>query len=547
MDALTDNIAARLAERARSHPGHPAIIQGRGRRRRVVTFAELAGRTAGVGEKLRRRGIGPGQGVLLFVPMSIDLYVALLGVLHAGATAVFVDAWAGRRRLRDAVEAADPAAFIGTPRAHLLRLTTPAVRRIGVHLWAGPGPFRLGGRSAPATTAPADVPGDAPALVTFTTGTTGRPKAAVRSHAFLEAQHRVLARHLGLHPDDVDMPTLPVFVLNNLALGVTSVIPDFDPRRPADIDPAAILEQMAREGVTTTSGSPAFYERLAGYLERDPTGTEPTGPAGGRIPVRALFTGGAPVFPPLAGRLAKRVDGAVHVLYGSTEAEPIAGIAADELVRAAAEPGAMGVCAGEPVPEIDWKIIRAVDGPLPPGSELADLEVGPGETGELLVAGGHVLKGYLNDPENEALTKVREEGRVWHRTGDGARFDGRRLWLMGRLSQRVEKDGETWWSMAAESRALSVPGVVHAAYLGVRPAGPEAGEAVLCVELDDAAAGSTRSAEPTAVDPTLAARLREALAPIPVDRLVALPIPRDPRHASKTEVGRLRERLDELR
>ncbi len=532
MDPLTHNIAARLAARARSHPAHPAIIQGRGRRRRVVTFAELADRAGVVGEKLRGRGIGPGQGVLLFVPMSIDLYVALLGVLHAGATAVFVDAWAGRRRLRDAVAAADPAAFIGTPRAQLLRLTTPAVRRIPVHLWAGPGPFRLGGGSwtpgiAAPTSEPADVPGDAPALVTFTTGTTGRPKAAVRSHAFLEAQHRVLAGHLGLRPDDVDMPTLPVFVLNNLALGVTSVIPDFDPRRPADIDPAAILDQMADEGVTTTSGSPAFYERLAAHLERGPAG------AAGRIPVRALFTGGAPVFPPLADRLEKRVDGEVHVLYGSTEAEPIAGIAAAELVRTGAEPGAMGVCAGEPVPEIRWRIIRPVDGALPPGVELAGLEVGAGATGELLVAGDHVLKGYLNDPENEALTKVREEGRVWHRTGDGARFDGRRLWLMGRLSQRVERGDETWWSMAAEARALSVPGVVHAAYLET----PDA-DAVLCVELADNAVSNSG-----VVPSALAARLREALAPIPVDRLVALAIPRDPRHASKTDVERLRARL----
>ncbi len=521
-DRGVDNIAARLQARARSQPEHPAIIQGRGRLRRVVTFAELAQRAAGVGEELRRRGIEPGQRVLLFVPMSIDLYVALLGVLHAGATAVFVDAWAGRRRLRDAVAAAHPAAFIGTPRAQLLRITTPAVRRIPVRLWAGPGPFRLGrgaGAAEAGTATPVDVPGAAPALVTFTTGTTGRPKAAVRSHAFLEAQHRVLAGHLGLRPDDVDMPTLPVFVLNNLALGVTSVIPDFDPRRPAEIDPDSILAQMAGEGVTTTSGSPAFYERLHG-----------------RIPVRALFTGGAPVFPPLARQLASQVDGEAHVLYGSTEAEPIAGITAGDLVRAAAEPGAMGVCAGEPVPEIAWRIIRPVDGELPAGAELAGLEVADGESGELLVAGDHVLKGYLDDPESEALTKVREGATIWHRTGDGARYDGHRLWLMGRLSQRVARGGDTWWSMAAEVRALSVPGVAHAAYLGVRGAGvadAAEAEAVLCVELKDGGP----------VDAALAARLREALAPIPVDRAVALAIPRDPRHASKTDVGRLRERI----
>lgn len=528
------NVAAWLEERAAADPGRPAIIEGRGRRRRAVSYGELAGRVARVGATLREKGITPGDRVLLLVPMSVDLYVALLGVLHAGAVAVFVDAWAGRRRLEEAVAAAGPVGLVATPRAHLLRLLSPSLRRIPVRLWAARGPLRLG-RSTPArsttTTAPtATVPADDHALVTFTTGTTGRPKAAARSHRFLRAQHEVLARHLGLRNDDVDMPTLPVFVLNNLALGIPSVIPDFDPRRPADIDPAAILAQMRAEGVTTTSGSPAFYERLASHVEH----------GAGRIPVRALFTGGAPVFPPLARRLLAATEGEVRVLYGGTEAEPIAAIGARDLVEAAREPDALGVCAGEPVPEIEWKLIRPVDGPVSLGAGgWAALEVGPDEVGELLVTGEHVLQGYLEDAASEALSKVRDGDRVWHRTGDGARFDGHRLWLMGRVSQRVERAGTTWWSMAAEARALTVRGVVHAAYLGWPESAP-AGEAraVLCVELADAAA-----AAPEAGSEGLEARLRDALAPIPVDRVVRLEIPRDPRHASKTDLGRLRERL----
>jgi olefin beta-lactone synthetase len=543
------SIVEELVARAGAHPDRPAIIQGRGRRRRMVTFAELAASSASVAARLRDRGIEPGQRVLLFVPMSIDLYLSLLGVLHAGAVAVFVDAWAGRRRLGQAVDAADPVAFIGTPRAHLLRLVTPALRRVPVRLWAGPGPLRigraLGGTARPSATAPEPepVPEDAHALVTFTTGTTGRPRAAVRTHGFLRAQHRVLARHLSLRGDDVDMPTLPVFVLNNLALGVPSVIPDFDPRRPAEVDPAAVLDQMRDEGVTTTSGSPAFYQRLATWLEeQDARGAN-------RIPVRSLFTGGAPVFPPLARRLVERTEGDVHVLYGSTEAEPIAAVGARDLLEAAASTGALGVCAGEPVPEIDWKIVRPVDDPIPGGgpSALKDLEVGTGETGELLVAGEHVLSGYLNDPEGEARSKVRVGGRVWHRTGDGARFDGQWLWLMGRVSQRVVRAGETWWGMAAEARALSVPGVAHAAYLGWPGDGPEDGaegganagsangvRALLCVELE--------GSPPADLD----ARLRAALAPIPADEIRRLTIPRDPRHASKTDPGALREQLERM-
>src|SRR5207253_1171053 len=101
------------------------------------------------------------------------------------------------------------------------------------------------------------------------------------------------------------MPTLPVFALNNLAVGCTTVIPDFDPRRPGDIDPATIHRQIIAERVTTTSGSPAFYEKLATWCRARQQPLE----------LRALFTGGAPVLPPLARLLTNTVTGQAHVVY----------------------------------------------------------------------------------------------------------------------------------------------------------------------------------------------------------------------------------------
>src|SRR5262249_4935435 len=122
VDTLNANVAARLAERAARHPDRPAITEYRGGRAARLTFAQLDRRVRALAAGLAADGIGPGDRVLLFVPMSIDLYVAILACLYAGAAAVFVDAWAGRRRLDAAVEAARPRAFIGTPKAHLLRL-----------------------------------------------------------------------------------------------------------------------------------------------------------------------------------------------------------------------------------------------------------------------------------------------------------------------------------------------------------------------------------------------------------------------------------------
>jgi acyl-CoA synthetase (AMP-forming)/AMP-acid ligase II len=528
------NIAARLAVRAAMHPERAAIVEGTGASARRTTFGELDRRVRALAAGLADRGIGAGDGVLLFVPMSADLYVALLACLHRGATAVFVDAWADRKRLDAAVRIAAPRAFIGTPKAHLLRLMSPAVRDIPVHLAAGRRLLRLsrferGGWAEGAADA-VRVDGSAPALVTFTTGSTGAPKAAARSHDFLWAQHQALAAHLRPVEGDIDLPSLPVFVLNNLASGITSVLPDFDPRRPADIDPARIHRQLLEERVTTSSGSPAFYERLARWCADE----------GRRIPLRALFTGGAPVLPPLAQLLDAVVDGDPHVVYGSSEAEPIAGIDARDMLAAmeatrdnADHPG--GICVGRPVPEIEVRLLRPHDGPVAlDGGGWAAWEVAPGEVGEVVVAGAHVLAGYLNDPEAERQNKLRDGARVWHRTGDGAWMDGDgRLWLMGRVKERVVRDGRTWWGGAAEVRALTAAEVQHAAYIGV-PDAALGQRALLFVETPT---GRLTDGERQAVT--------RALGPFPVDEIRPLRrIPRDPRHASKTDVGALRELLE---
>ena len=225
------NIVDILCERARMHGDRPAIIE----RGRTITFAELVAATASAAAELESAGLAPGMRAIVLSPMSIDLYIALIGMFRLQVAPVFVDP----AHLAACIARLQPDAFVAVPRAHLLRLTTPAVQQIPIKLTvaqvAGARRSSQIGRGEPC--AP-----DTPAIVTFTSGSTGAPKAVVRSHGFLIAQHQALATSLAFEPGDTDLTALPIVLLANLASGVTSIIPDADLRAPGAIRPEPVSE-----------------------------------------------------------------------------------------------------------------------------------------------------------------------------------------------------------------------------------------------------------------------------------------------------------------
>lgn len=425
------NLTALLEERARLHPERLALVDFRHGRDRAVTFVQLSRRVAAGACALHEMGLRRGQVVLVFQPVSIELYEFLLAAFRSGIRVMLADPSAGRGFLSHCCQRLMPHAFFGSWKAQCLRLAVPALRRIDKAIVAGPWfPGAVRWRTDHGNLPMVEVPDDEPALVTFTSGSTGVPKAAVRTHGFLLAQHRELSQSLGFEDGETDLITLPVFVLANLASGLTSVLAATDLARPGTPDTKAISSQCERHGVTRCTASPAFFE---GHLKH-PDGM----PA-----FRKIFTGGAPVFPDLLRRLrAALPDAAIHSVYGSTEAEPIAHFSA---IEAGAETDAItrrggGLCAGVPVPAIQLKIIADHWGePLGPMdmAEFSRMEIPAGQAGEIVVAGGHVLGGYL-DGIGDHETKIHVDGGVWHRTGDAGWIDdGGRLWLIGRCAAKL--------------------------------------------------------------------------------------------------------------
>jgi acyl-CoA synthetase (AMP-forming)/AMP-acid ligase II len=480
------NIASILQEQGATRPAQPAIVDAAGR----LSFAELDRATAAAAADLAAAGLRPGDRALVFCPMSARLYVTLIGIFRLGATAVFVDPSAGRLHIERCCARVFARAFVATPRAHALRLVSPAIRRLPIRLAIGgwvPGARTVAGRPAdPAVRSHIEpcASGDM-ALLTFTSGSTGEPKAVVRTHGFLRAQHQVLADELRLTAGEIDLATLPIFVLANLASGVTSVIPDVDLRRPGAIDPSRLARHIGTERPTRAAASPALFDRLASHLES----------RGERLDgVTRIFTGGAPVFPSLLRRLAAIAPRAsVSAVYGSTEAEPIAHLDHAEIAPPdldAMSRGA-GLLAGRRVPAIDVRIVPDRWGTRlgPYGSAAAfDAESQAiGKPGEIVVAGPHVLEGYLDGAGDEE-TKIRVGDRVWHRTGDAGHFDADgRIWLLGRCSARLSDRRGTLYPFTVEAAASDVTGIRRSAFVMHRD------QRTLVVELEPDAADVPRS------------------------------------------------------
>lgn len=426
------NILAAFAEKVAAHPDRIAIIDGRGRK---TSYAALDARAAALADAWHAAGLRTGDRVLLALPLDADLYAALAALWRIGAAAVLPEPALGLRGLTHAAVATAPRAVLTSGLYRLLPLLVPAVRKV---------PLTLSMRASSGSHPIADLADDAPALISFTSGSTGLPKAIVRSHGFLSAQDRAVAPLIATGGKaETDLVAFPVFVIANLGQGITSVLPNWPLRAPGRAKAPMFRAHAERHGATRLLLSPAIAEILA-------HGDMPEG-------VHTLFTGGGPVFPDLVARIRERAPTMrVISVYGSTEAEPIAHIDAADVTDA------------------DWTAMRSGAGLL--AGHPADTARVCIVDNEILVAGGHVVGGYL-DPARDASTKVRDaDGTIWHRTGDAGRFDAEgSLWLRGRLDGRV---GDLW-PFEVEAPARMWRGVRRAALAKV------GGQAVLAIEGDD--------------------------------------------------------------
>lgn len=529
------NVASLLKEMAEAQPHKRAVVApcGRDRKGRIryvhLTFEQLDQESDCLAHGLTRIGIKRGTRTVLMVRPGIEFFALTFALFKAGAVPVVVDPGMGIRRMVRCLDQSRPEAFIGIPKAHLLSIlysryfkTVRTYVTVG-RRWFWKGSTLAGIRIDPGKAFPAArTRSDETAAILFTTGSTGPAKGAVYTHGIFDAQVRHIRSHFNIGPDEIDLPTFPLFALFDPALGMTAVIPDMDPTRPGFVDPERILEPITDHGVTNMFASPALLNRVGRYGKAK----------GVRLPsFKRVVSAGAPVYPANIEQFATMLTGEaeIHTPYGATEAVPILSIASNQILTETRKRGerGFGLCVGRPLAGLDVRIIKISDEPISTWSD--ELCVPDNETGEIVVAGDLVTREYFENPAADTLAKIKDGARLWHRMGDvGWQDSSGRIWFCGRKSHRVVTQKGILFTIPCEAIFNNHPKVARSALVGI--GSPPEQDPVICIELK----GEERGVSKKQVEEELLALARDNLLTQDIDTILfhrAFPV--DVRHNAK--------------
>lgn len=488
------NITEVFLAAAKQYPQHIAIKE----KHQVISYQDLAQDVQKTAQYFQDKGIQKGDRVLVFVPMSIDLYRIVLALFYMGATAVFLDEWVNKSRLDICCQLADCKGFISGLKVRILSVFSKEIRKI---------PIKLSLRKKSNSMAPMThcQPSES-ALITFTTGSTGIPKAADRTHDFLRKQFDALIEKIDPQPTDIDMPTLPIVLLVNLGAGSTSVIADFKMTKPDKLNPQKIIHQLSHHQVNRITASPFFVKKISQAAIQAKTPI---------VNIQKIFTGGAPVFPCEAKLYTQAFPNAVStIVYGSTEAEPISSITAQVLAQRDQDLS-IGLPVGKKYHKISLRIINITDQTNHSISldELDSMSLPEGKIGEIIVAGPHVLKQYFKNDLAFRTNKIVVGETIWHRTGDSGLLKNGELFLTGRCQQLIPSQNGYLSPFIIENQLQNIDAISMGTLLLLK------NQKILVVE--------------TTLNKEI---LTSRLPVITHNRLVIQnPIPRDPRHHSKID------------
>ncbi len=393
----------------------------------ALTYGDLRALALAHAHTLHSLGVREGDRVAVWASVDVRTVVSLTANALAGFVSVPVNPSVGEAELAHVVADAAPRVMVGAPGRPV---ALPVVE------------VDLADRAS--TTSSRAPSGSSPALVLYTSGTTGRPKGAALSHRALAANLDALALIWGWTDNDTLVHALPLFHVHGLALGLLGTL-----RRGASLellprfDPALVASSLLR-GATMLFGVPTMYHRLVDHAERDPA------VAAALARARLLVSGSAGL-PVREHRRIEAVCGrGVLERYGLTETLINTGVRADEGPR----PGYVG----RPLDGVELRLVDDARRPLD-ASDDATL-------GEVAVRGPNLFDGYLNRPDATAAVR---DAEGWFYTGDlAARAADGMIRLVGRrATDLIKTGGYKVGAGEVEAALLEHPAVREAAVKGV--------------------------------------------------------------------------------
>jgi fatty-acyl-CoA synthase len=412
-----------------------------------TSWRRLHERSEAFADALARRGVRQGDRVLILMLNNPEYIEAVFGINALGAIAVPVNFRLTPPEIGYIVSDSGATVIVtDTPLAPLVaavRAQTPQLSTcIVVGLPTGDGD-QLGyeelvtesGEPHPAV----DIPEDSPALIMYTSGTTGNPKGAVLTYNNLNAQALTCIRALDTRADDVAFCTSPLFHI----AGLGSLAPCFMIGTPTVLHPlkafdaGELLDALEREKATTIFLVPAQWQLVCahpGVKQRD-------------LALRVISWGAAPASDTVLRAMSDCFPDALNVaVFGQTEMSPITCVL--EGKDALRKLGSVG----KPIPTIATRIVD---------DEMND--VAPGEVGEIVYRGPTMMLGYWNKP---AETAEAFEGG-WFHSGDLVRQDEEGfVYVVDRKKDMIISGGENIYCAEVENVLFAHPKIREAAVIG---------------------------------------------------------------------------------
>jgi long-chain acyl-CoA synthetase len=421
----------------------------------TFTFAEFDAAAARTATLLRQAGIEPGDRVGVMLPNIPAFGVVFYGIMRRGAAAVPMNPLLKAREIEFYLSNTGAKALFATP--DFTDEARAGAAAVDAQCWivddaelseliAG-----LPEQDSPAPRADDDV-----AVILHTSGTTGKPKGAMLTHANLHRNADISARTLlEIGPDDVVMGCLPLYhvfgltcALNTavLAGAMLTLIPRFDPHKA--------LEVIERDAVTIFEGVPTMYSALLTVAGEAAPGATRS--------LRSCISGGAAMPVQVLDDFEKAYGCTVLEGYGLSESSPVASFNHPHRPR---KVGSIGT----PVEGVQMQVV-----------DSGGAEVAQGQPGEVQIRGHNVMKGYWNLPDETEAT-ITPDG--WLSTGDvGQVDDGGYFYIVDRTKDMIIRGGNNVYPREIEEVLYEHPAVAEVAVIGVPhdSLGEEVGAAVAC-------------------------------------------------------------------